>query len=72
MGAARSVAPGATKTPILADVPADILETVRASIPVGRLAEIDDIVPTYVFLASESARHFQGQCLSPNGGDVFL
>ncbi|MCX7299252.1 MAG: SDR family NAD(P)-dependent oxidoreductase [Rhodobacterales bacterium] len=68
----NSVAPGATKTPILADVPADILETVRTSIPVGRLAEIDDIVPTYVFLASESARHFQGQCLSPNGGDVFL
>lgn len=68
----NSVAPGATLTPILADVPADILETVRAGIPVGRFAEIEDIVPTYVFLASDAARHYQGQCLSPNGGDVFL
>jgi hypothetical protein len=25
-----------------------------------------------VFLASEDGRHYQGQCLSPNGGDVFL
>jgi 3-oxoacyl-[acyl-carrier protein] reductase len=68
----NSVAPGATLTPILADVPPDILETVRAGIPVGRFAEIEDIVPTYVFLASDAARHYQGQCLSPNGGDVFL
>lgn len=68
----NAVAPGATRTPMLADVPEDILETIRAAIPVGRLAEVDDIVPTYVFLASNDARHFQGQCLSPNGGDVFL
>jgi 3-oxoacyl-[acyl-carrier protein] reductase len=68
----NSVAPGATLTPILADVPPDILETVRSGIPVGRFAEIDDIVPSYVFLASDEARHYQGQCLSPNGGDVFL
>jgi len=25
-----------------------------------------------VFLASEDARQFQGQCISPNGGDIFL
>lgn len=68
----NAVAPGATKTPMLADVPPDILETVRQAIPLGRLAEIEDIVPAYVFLASEDARHFHGQCLSPNGGDVFL
>lgn len=68
----NSVAPGATRTPILADVPPDLLEQIRLGIPVGRLAEVEDIVPTYVFLASEQARHFQGQCLSPNGGDQFL
>jgi len=68
----NAVAPGATRTPMLADVPDEILETVRRSIPLGRLAEIGDIVPTYVFLASDDARHYQGQCLSPNGGDMFL
>ena len=66
------VAPGATQTPILDDVPRELIEQIRQSIPLGRRAAVDDIVPTYVFLASDEARHYQGQCLSPNGGDVFL
>jgi 3-oxoacyl-[acyl-carrier protein] reductase len=49
-----------------------MIEAIRAAIPKGRLAKIDDIVPAYVFLASDEARHFVGQCLSPNGGDVML
>jgi 3-oxoacyl-[acyl-carrier protein] reductase len=69
---ANCVAPGATRTPILAGVPDELLEQVRRAIPTGRLAEVPDIVPTYVFLASDEARHYQGQCLSPNGGDQFL
>lgn len=68
----NSVAPGATHTPMLDGVPGEILEAIRASIPRGRLAEVDDIIPAYLFLASDEARHFVGQCLSPNGGDVFL
>jgi 3-oxoacyl-[acyl-carrier protein] reductase len=69
---ANCVAPGATRTPILDAVPADVLDAIRAGIPIGHLAEVDDIVPSYVFLASEAGRHFQGQVLSPNGGDHFL
>ena len=66
------VAPGATRTPMLDGVPPDVLEAIRRAIPLGRLAEVDDIASSYVFLASDAARHYQGQCLSPNGGDVFL
>ena len=66
------VAAGATRTALLNAVPPDVLEAIRAGIPVGHLAEIDDIVPSYVMLASAAGRHFQGQCLSPNGGDHFL
>ena len=66
------VAPGATRTPILADVPAAMLEDIRKAIPLGRLADVEDIVPSYLVLAGKGARHYQGQCLSPNGGDVFL
>jgi 3-oxoacyl-[acyl-carrier protein] reductase len=66
------VAPGATKTPILDDVPEELLEEVRQGIPKKRIAEVEDIVPAYVFLASDESRHFQGQTLSPNGGDVFI
>ena len=69
---ANCVAPGATYTPILDKVPDELMEIIREGIPKKRIADIDDIVPTYVFLASEDSRHFHGQCLSPNGGDVFL
>jgi 3-oxoacyl-[acyl-carrier protein] reductase len=69
---ANCVAPGATMTPILEDVPKEILDGIRQAIPRGKLAEVDDIVGTYIFLASDGAAHFRGQCLSPNGGDVFL
>jgi 3-oxoacyl-[acyl-carrier protein] reductase len=33
---------------------------------------VQDIVGAYLFLASDAAVHFRGQCLSPNGGDAFL
>jgi 3-oxoacyl-[acyl-carrier protein] reductase len=66
------VAPGATRTPILDDVPADVLEEIRKAIPLGRIAEVEDISPSFIFLASDAGRHYQGQCISPNGGDVFL
>lgn len=69
---ANCVAPGATRTPILDAVPSEVLDAVRAGIPTGDLADVADIVPSYVFLASEAGRHYQGQVLSPNGGDHFL
>ena len=49
---ANCVAPGATMTPILADVPDEILEGIRQNILKGRIAEVDDIVGAYLFLAS--------------------
>ena len=69
---ANCIAPGATMTPILEDVPENILNDIRAGIPRGKLANVDDIVGSYVFLASNAAEHIRGQCISPNGGDVFL
>jgi 3-oxoacyl-[acyl-carrier protein] reductase len=66
------VAPGATHTPMLANLATERLEQIRQSIPLGRLAEVDDVVPSYVFLASDEGRYYQGQCVSPNGGDVFF
>ena len=68
----NSVAPGATMTPILEPLPAELLEAVRQNIPKGKIASVADIVPTYLFLASDAAHHYQGQTLSPNGGDAFL
>ena len=69
---ANCVAPGATYTPILKGIPEQHLDAIRASIPKGRMADVDDIVPAFVFLASEDARHMVGQTVSPNGGDMML
>lgn len=69
---ANCVAPGATETPILNGISTATIEAIRASIPKGRLATVEDIAPAYVFLASDEAQHFVGQCISPNGGDVML
>ena len=69
---ANCVAPGATETRMLADVPMEILNDIKSGIPKGKIAKVSEIVPSYVFLASEAANHFVGQCLSPNGGVVFL
>lgn len=69
---ANCVAPGATETPILSGVGKAVLEEIRESIPKKRFATVEEIAPAYVFLASDDARHFVGQCLSPNGGDVML
>jgi 3-oxoacyl-[acyl-carrier protein] reductase len=66
------VAPGATLTPILDAVGPTVLDAIRDAIPVGQIADVSDIAPSYVFLASSDGDHFQGQCISPNGGDYFL
>ena len=69
---ANCVAPGATMTRMLSEVPTEILDGIKASIPKGTIADISEIVPAYVFLASEDGDHFVGQTISPNGGDHFL
>jgi 3-oxoacyl-[acyl-carrier protein] reductase len=69
---ANCVAPGATETPILDGASTEFLDALRATIPKGRFATVDEIVPAYVYLASDDARHMMGQTISPNGGDVFL
>jgi len=66
---ANCVAPGATVTPM---VKPERWDAIRRTIPKGRLARVDQIVPAYVYLASDEADHMVGQTVSPNGGDVML
>lgn len=68
----NSVAPGSTMTPILEGLDEEVLKGIAAKIPRGRIAVPAEITPAYVFLASDEADAFVGQCLSPNGGDAFL
>jgi 3-oxoacyl-[acyl-carrier protein] reductase len=66
------VAMGATWTPMVEQVPPEKPKTVLAKQTKHRFGDVDkDIVPAFVFLASDESRFFVGQTLGPNGGDVF-
>lgn len=64
----NAVAPGATRTPRnLVDDP-DYDAHWSALVPLGAIAEPDDIANAVMFLCSDGARHITGQALVVDGG----
>lgn len=61
------VSPGVTETDGLI-MPADALEHLIQSTPLGRLGQPADIADVVAFLASEDARWINGQTIQVNGG----
>ena len=53
------------------EIRARALEESARSIPLGRVAESEDIANMVAFLASEEARHVTGQAYNVNGGELF-
>jgi 3-oxoacyl-[acyl-carrier protein] reductase len=66
----NAVAPGVTNTamPRLGNTEEGLAALAR-QLPVGRLAEPEDIADVIVFLATDDARHIIGQLIHVNGGD---
>lgn len=64
----NAIAPGYCDTAMVAAVPEDVLKTIVAAIPVGRLGTPEDIARTAVFLAKDDAGFITGATLSVNGG----
>jgi NAD(P)-dependent dehydrogenase (short-subunit alcohol dehydrogenase family) len=64
----NAVCPGVTKTRVIDRIPEDILEKIRASIPLGYFAEPEDIAAAAAFLASDDARYMTGQSVVVDGG----
>jgi 3-oxoacyl-(acyl-carrier-protein) reductase len=62
------VAPGATKTPMTAQMPDNIAEMITKKIPLGRFAEPTEIANMHVFLASDQASYITGQVIFVDGG----
>lgn len=68
---ANVVSPGATRTPMMLGAMADNPERerlVRGSIPMGRLAEPEEIAEAVIFLCSDRASFITGQVLQVDGG----
>jgi len=68
----NSVAPGWVDTEMCKEVFGDkrYKEKVRLEIPVQRIASAEDIAGPVLFLASDLARHINGEILNVNGGSV--
>lgn len=66
------VAPGWVITDMSADVFSDesYKKAVEQDIPLGRIASAEDIAGPVLFLASDLARHINGEILNVNGGSV--
>ena len=64
------VAPGAVDTPINASETSDpeTMETLRKAIPLGRMAQPEDIAPAVVFLLSDQAAYVTATTLVLDGG----
>ena len=69
---ANSVAPGWVDTDLNNKVFADeeFKQKILKEIPVGRIPTAEDIAGPIVFLASDLARHINGEILNVNGGSV--
>ena len=67
----NAVAPGWVDTEMVAGaMAADARERINATIPLGRIASVDDIAGPILFLCSPLARHVTGEILNVNGGSV--
>ncbi len=63
----NAVAPGPVKTPLLP--PDHILNDLAKNLSaLGRIAQVDDVVGVYHFLASDQSRYITGQTLIVDGG----
>ncbi|MBK5002420.1 SDR family oxidoreductase [Pseudomonas sp. S31] len=65
---ANAVAPGIVATPLFETFRDDVKEKLRASVPVGRIGEADDVASAVLFFASEASSYITGQTLYVCGG----
>jgi acetoacetyl-CoA reductase/3-oxoacyl-[acyl-carrier protein] reductase len=62
------VTPGLIETDMTAAVPAKVLESLRAAIPMRRMGRPDEIARVVVFLAADASAYITGQVWGVNGG----
>ena len=63
----NAVAPGVTKTDMVAALPEEMVARISAGIPLGRVGEPLDIANAYLFLASDLASYVTGITLRVDG-----
>lgn len=63
----NAVAPGVTRTDMVAALPEEMVQKMAAAIPLGRIGEPEEVAGAVLFLASDLASYVTGTVLSVDG-----
>ena len=66
----NAVAPGVTRTDMVAVLPEEMIQPIIRNIPMGRMAEPEDIANAFLFLASDMSSYISGAILPVAGAVV--
>lgn len=64
----NAVAPGVTRTDMVAALPNQVVASLASRIPLQRVGEPEDVANAFLFLASDIASYVTGEILSVDGG----
>lgn len=65
---ANAVCPGFIETPILGDMPKDVLDALVDEVPMKRMGQPEEIAASVAFLLSDDASYVNGAVLEVSGG----
>lgn len=66
----NAVAPGVTRTDMVAALPEEMVARVAAGIPMGRVGEPEEVANAFLFLASDMASYVSGTILYVDGATI--
>lgn len=66
----NAIAPGFIQTDITATMTGAQVAAVMGQVPLGRIANPEDVAPLVAFLAGDGANYITGQCIHVDGGMV--
>lgn len=64
----NAVCPGAIRTRAHERLPPEVIDRIRYAVPMGYIAEPEDVAGVVAFLASEESRYVTGQSILIDGG----
>lgn len=67
----NAIHPGPTATPIMTGLPDSLIQHLEATVPLGRMAQPEEVASAVAFLASEDSSYATGSVVVVNGGSYF-
>jgi 3-oxoacyl-[acyl-carrier protein] reductase len=67
----NGISPGVTETPMIAKYSEENRALQKTRVPLGRLAQPEEIASVGTFLISEESRYINGEIIIVDGGAVF-